>query len=569
VGVGHHVRRSGEPRAAQAVKREIKRMKVARWLSAAMTCAAFAGVARDAHAQAQGFALDTFDPSERGSDWFSVESLDLRGSWRPAIGVVMDGAYRPLVIYAPDGTVRDSVVRNQIFANAGATLVLWDRVRVGFNVPVAVFQDGHTGVLDGVTFSAPATPAVGDLRLGADLRLVGTYGEPFTLALGARVYVPTGERDNYTGDDAVRLDGRLEAAGDLGVFAYAARVGAQYRNLQDTVGGSPIGSQLLFGIAAGFRAFDHALIIGPEAYGATVVSNGATLFARQSTPIDAIVGAHLTFLRDFRIGGGVGPGLTRGFGSPEVRWLASLEWAPAEPAPAPAAEPVAADRDGDGIVDEDDACPDTPGVKTDDPKTNGCPPDRDGDGVIDSADACPDTPGVKTDDPKTNGCPDPDRDNDGIPNAADACPDVAGPSNADPKKNGCPQAYIQADQIKIRDQVKFATASAAIVPGKDSQDVLDAVEKILEQHPEIKEVRVEGHTDSTGAAAFNRTLSQHRAESVVKWLVKHGIDASRLSAQGFGLERPIDDNATDAGRRNNRRVEFHIVGGHTTPATDL
>jgi outer membrane protein OmpA-like peptidoglycan-associated protein len=580
-----------------------KRMKMARWLSAAMTCAALAGIAPDAQAQAHGFALDTFDPSERGSDWFSVESLDLRGSWRPAIGVVMDGAYRPLVIYAPDGTIRASVVRNQIFANPGATLVLWDHLRVGFNVPVAVFQDGHTGVLDGVTFSAPATPAVGDLRFGADLRLVGTYGEPFTLALGARVYVPTGERDNYTGDDAVRLDGRLEAAGDLGVFTYAARVGAQYRNLEETLGGSPIGSQLLFGAAAGFRAFDHALIIGPEVYGATVVSHGATLFARQSTPVDAILGAHITFLRDFRIGGGVGPGLTRGFGSPEVRWLASLEWAPAyaEPAPAPAAEPVPADRDGDGIVDENDACPDTPGVKTDDPKTNGCPPDRDGDGVIDSADACPDTPGVKTDDPKTNGCPpdrdgdgvidsadacpdtpglktddpktngcpDPDRDKDGIPNAADACPDVAGPSNADPKKNGCPQAYIQAGQIKIRDQVKFATASAAIVAGKDSQDVLDAVEKLLEQHPEIEQVRVEGHTDSTGSAAFNRTLSQHRAESVVAWLVKHGIDASRLTAQGFGPERPIDDNGTDAGRWNNRRVEFHIVGEHNAPATDF
>jgi outer membrane protein OmpA-like peptidoglycan-associated protein len=585
------------------VNREIKRMKMARWLSATMTCAALAGFARNARAQAQGFALDAFDPSERGSDWFSVESLDLRGSLRPAIGVVMDGAYRPLVVYAPDGTVRASVVRNQIFANPGAAIVLWDRLRLGVNDPVAVFQDGHTGVLDGVTFPAPATSSVGDLRFGADLRLVGTYGEPITLALGARVYVPTGERDNYTGDDAVRVDGRVEAAGDVGVFTYAARVGAEYRNLEDTVGGSPLGSQLLFGAAAGFRAFDRALIFGPEVYGATVVSHGATLFAKQSTPVDAIFGAHLTFLRDFRIGGGVGPGLTRGFGSPEVRWLASLEWAPAytEPAPPPAAEPVRADRDDDGILDEDDACPDTPGVKTndpktngcppdrdgdgvidsadacpdtpgvktDDPKTNGCPPDRDGDGVIDSADACPDTPGLKTDDPKTNGCPDPDRDKDGIPNDADACPDVAGPSNPDPKKNGCPQAYIQADQIKIRDQVKFATASAAIVPGKDSQDVLDAVEKILEQHPEIKQVRVEGHTDSTGSPALNRTLSQHRAESVVKWLVKHGIDGSRLTAQGFGPDRPIDDNSTDAGRRNNRRVEFHIVGEHNAPAMDL
>ncbi len=575
-------------------------MKTARWLAATMTCAACAGLARDARAQSQGFALDTFDPSERGSDWFSVESLDLRGNVRPAIGVVMDGAYRPLVIYAPDGTIRDSVVRNQIFANVGATLVLWDRLRVGFNLPVAVFQDGHGGTLDGVTFTPPSTPSVGDLRLGADLRLVGTYGEPFTLALGARVYVPTGQRDNYTGDGAVRLDGRLEAAGDLGVFTYAARVGAEYRNLEDTLGGSPIGSQLLFGVAAGFRAFDHALIIGPEVYGTTVVNNGAALFAKQSTPVDGLLGAHLTFLRDFRIGGGVGPGLTRGFGSPEVRWLASLEWAPAyaeapAPAPPPEAEP---DRDGDGVVDEDDACPDTPGLKTDDPKTNGCPPDRDHDGVIDSDDACPDTPGpktddpktngcppdrdhdgvidsddacpdtpgLKTDDPKTNGCPDPDRDKDGILNDVDACPDVAGPANTDPKKNGCPQAYIQSGQIKIRDQVKFATASAAIVPGRDSQDVLDAVEKLLEAHPEIKQVRVEGHTDNAGTAAFNRVLSQHRAESVVTWLVKHGIDRARLSARGFGPDRPIDDNSSESGRRNNRRVEFHIVGEDTSPS---
>ncbi len=578
-------------------------MKTARWLSAAMACAACIGLGREARAQAQGFALDTFDPSERGSDWFSVESLDLRGNVRPALGVVMDGAYRPLVIYAPDGSVRASVVRNQIFANVGGTLVLWDRLRVGFNLPVAVFQDGHTGVLDGVTYSPPSTPSVGDLRLGADLRLVGTYGDPFTLALGARVYVPTGQRDNYTGDNAVRLDGRLEAAGDLGVFTYAARVGAQYHNLEDTIGGSPIGSQLLFGAAAGFRAFDHALVIGPEIYGTTVFNNGASLFAKESTPVDAIFGAHLTFLRDFRIGGGVGPGLTRGFGSPELRWLASLEWAPAyaeaPPPPEPEVEPEPADRDGDGVPDANDACPDTagvktddpktngcppdkdgdgvpdsadacpdtPGVKTDDPKTNGCPPDKDGDGVLDSDDACPDTPGIKTDDPKTNGCPDPDRDKDGIKNDVDACPDVAGPANKDPKKNGCPQAYIKADQIKIRDQVKFATASAAIVPGQDSQDVLDAVEKLLEQHSEIKQVRIEGHTDSTGSAAFNRTLSQHRAESVVKWLVKHGIDASRLTAQGFGPDRPIDDNSTDAGRRNNRRVEFHIVGD-TTPTLD-
>jgi len=106
--------------------------------------------------------------------------------------------------------------------------------------------------------------------------------------------------------------------------------------------------------------------------------------------------------------------------------------------------------------------------------------------------------------------------------------------------------------------VKFATASAAIVRGKESEEVLGAVLKILTDHPELKAVRVEGHTDNQGAAAFNKKLSEQRAASVVRWLVQHGIDASRLSSEGFGFERPIDSNDSADGRKNNRRVEFHI-----------
>src|ERR1019366_6276042 len=120
-------------------------------------------------------------------------------------------------------------------------------------------------------------------------RLVGTYGEPFTLALGARFFIPTGQRDNYTGDGAVRLDGRLEIAVDLDIFTYAARAGVEYRNLDASLGGSPIGSQLLFGAAAGLRFFDHALVIGPEVYGATIISNGDAVFATRSTPLDGVL----------------------------------------------------------------------------------------------------------------------------------------------------------------------------------------------------------------------------------------------------------------------------------------
>jgi OOP family OmpA-OmpF porin len=111
--------------------------------------------------------------------------------------------------------------------------------------------------------------------------------------------------------------------------------------------------------------------------------------------------------------------------------------------------------------------------------------------------------------------------------------------------------------------VKFATASAAIVPGKQSEEVLSAVLKVLTDHPELKSVSVEGHTDNHGAPAFNKSLSEQRAASVVKWLVQHGVDASRLSSQGYGFERPIDSNDTEDGRKNNRRVEFHIDGSST------
>ena len=88
--------------------------------------------------------------------------------------------------------------------------------------------------------------------------------------------------------------------------------------------------------------------------------------------------------------------------------------------------------------------------------------------------------------------------------------------------------------------------------------ILEAVLGILTQHTEITHVRIEGHTDNVGGEAFNRKLSEGRAASVRAWLVKHGVDASRLTSAGFGQTRPVDSNDTEDGRRNNRRVEFHI-----------
>src|SRR5512139_3661686 len=97
---------------------------------AAMTAPAVA----QAQDQAETFALNRYEPSERGSDWFANESLDLRGHLRPALGVVGDWAYKPLVLYKDDEEYA-KIVEHQLFVHVGGSLVLWDRLRLGANLP--------------------------------------------------------------------------------------------------------------------------------------------------------------------------------------------------------------------------------------------------------------------------------------------------------------------------------------------------------------------------------------------------------------------------------------------------
>ncbi len=215
------------------------------------------------------------------------------------------------------------------------------------------------------------------------------------------------------------------------------------------------------------------------------------------------------------------------------------------------------DTDGDGIIDSEDACPTVKGVANADPKLHGCPPDRDGDGVLDAEDACPDIKGIKTSDPATNGCPG-DTDGDTIRDDKDACPNEKGKANQDPTKNGCPESVrVTETEVIILQQVQFDTSKATIK--KVSDPLLDEVAGVFKEHPELTKIEVQGHTDSKGVPAMNKTLSQQRAESVKKALVKRGIGEARLVPKGYGQDKPIGDNGTDEGRQKNRRVQFVIL----------
>ena len=230
------------------------------------------------------------------------------------------------------------------------------------------------------------------------------------------------------------------------------------------------------------------------------------------------------------------------------------------------------DNDGDGLPDAFDRCPESPEDVDGYQDADGCPDlDNDGDGIADLKDACPgaaeDRDGFQDED----GCPDPDNDGDGVPDHSDACPDT--PAGAVVDARGCPEPVAPVApepvaepvnepvaEIKgalILEGVHFLTGSAELAP--DSRVVLNGVARSLLAFPAVQ-IEIQGHTDSAGSAAYNEALSLRRAEAVRDYLVQQGVAASRLRAVGYGERFPIASNSTPAGQAENRRVEVHRIG---------
>lgn len=211
------------------------------------------------------------------------------------------------------------------------------------------------------------------------------------------------------------------------------------------------------------------------------------------------------------------------------------------------------DTDQDGIADSRDACMLEPEDKDGYLDDDGCPePDNDLDGIADAKDKCPnqaeDPDGYQDDD----GCPDEDNDSDTVADIYDECPNTPGqPSGARP---GCPNlVVVTAHEIRITQQIQFDFNKATIKPV--SYPILDAVRDVLTTNPKII-IEVQGHTDNAGQPAYNQKLSQQRADAVKAYLSSHGVDASRLVAKGYGMTQPLVPNNTEGNRALNRRVQF-------------
>lgn len=254
---------------------------------------------------------------------------------------------------------------------------------------------------------------------------------------------------------------------------------------------------------------------------------------------------------------------------PRVKGLAALNGCP--------------DSDGDGITDKSDDCPETAGIAA----LNGCP-DSDADGVADAKDKCPNEAGLLSND----GCPPADKDNDGIVDAEDACPNAAGskatagcpdrdgdgvadkddncPNRAGVAPSGCPRVTtstparsVETDKGIITERLNLVTKNLRFPSGSSNLDgaavaSLTEVLTLLRTYPSLR-ININGYTDSQGSEIANQQLSQSRARACYNYLVRQGIEASRLRARGYGETNPIASNRTAEGRYLNRRVEFIIV----------
>lgn len=235
---------------------------------------------------------------------------------------------------------------------------------------------------------------------------------------------------------------------------------------------------------------------------------------------------------------------------------------------------ISVDGDGDGVPDSSDQCPGTP--RATEVETTGCERDSDSDGVVNRLDQCPNSPpGAAV---GVSGCQR-DSDADGVPDATDRCPStlagvIVNPAGCEPdddrdtivnRLDSCPgtprDVRVDVHGCEILDVIKlpgvsFESNSDRLLPGTEM--LLEEVAATLRRHPDL-EIVVAGHTDSDGSAEHNLSLSARRAGTVRDFLISAGVAAGNLTAVGFGESEPVADNATAAGKSQNRRVELRVL----------
>jgi outer membrane protein OmpA-like peptidoglycan-associated protein len=186
--------------------------------------------------------------------------------------------------------------------------------------------------------------------------------------------------------------------------------------------------------------------------------------------------------------------------------------------------------------------------------------DRDGDGIPDAKDACPDEPEDKDLFQDEDGCPDLDNDGDGIPDTVDKCPNDPETINGVQDDDGCPDkgdalVMLSPERLELLESIQFDGAKL----GKKTGGLLGQIGATLRAHGEIARLRITVHVQPTTSPDKDQDLSDKRAAAIRDWLVQWGVDQKRLVPRGFGGTKPLVAPDQKGAAALNDRVELIIL----------
>jgi outer membrane protein OmpA-like peptidoglycan-associated protein len=547
-------------------------------------------------ADSRNFDLSVFHPTPATThETFMLQSADVgaNGDWVAA--ALFSYASNPLVITAPQGD--DAAIRTRSTIDVGGAYSFLGRFEAGLHMPF-YFQDGqavNTLAMPGIQ---PAKgSARGDLTLHGKMRLLRS--PKAILGAGATLTLPTATQGEFAGVETPT--GRVLGLATLMPaprVSLAANLGAVLRG-HETLQNVDQGSGITWGVGGSYRVLD-ALWVDAEMFGDVIPSakrEGGMSGRSTMTTVEWLAGVRYRLERRVNVGVAAGRGLSSGIGAPDLRGLFTLEVAPNAAAIGTVhGEPVhdTGDRDGDGVTNDVDKCPNEPEDRDMFDDADGCPdPDNDQDGLADADDKCPldaeDRDGFQDDD----GCPDKDNDEDGIPDAADKCPMVAedkdgyqdvdgcpdedndGDGLADAKdkcpndpetingnqdEDGCPDkgdslVVLSPDRLELLESIQFKGDKIQ----RSSSNVLGQIGATLRAHGEILRVRITSHVQPTGDDDRDQALTVKRAQAVRDWLVNFGISSARLEVRGFGGTKPLVSPSQKSAAMINDRLELVIL----------
>jgi len=565
--------------------------------------------------------IQQYKPVTDTHNFLLIHDAQLLPRMRPAFSVHLNYAVQPLEVHGL-GVQREFGIVDGLFGvDLTGAFAIFDWWEVGLHFPVTQLPLS-TEFISSSSLGGSAVPyGIGDLRIETRLRPLDPKKFPVGLAANLFLTLPTGTAAGYVGRGKPGGGLRVAVSQSWSRFHFAANLGYAFYP-RATIANLTTDDELTYGVGVGASIlvdrldvnleFDGSLTPGPnDKDGSERFGDGV------HSPLELLLSVRYKMSNGLSIHGGIGKGLTAGFGSPELRIVAGVSWAVFKPydrdkdglvEPEDKCPKDAEDADGfededgcpdedndqDGLPDVDDKCPDVAEdadgfedadgcpdedndadsvLDVDDPcplvpedrdgfeDEDGCPDeDNDQDGIVDADDACPMDAETFDNWEDEDGCPDPDNDADGILDSDDLCPDQPEVINGEKDEDGCPDDILAVrsnEQIVLLEKLYFASGRDRIL--RRSFGVLAAVAKVLTDNPDILQVRIEGHTDSKGRDSYNQQLSQRRAEAVMRRLISDGIGAGRLEATGYGESRPVADNDSDEGRERNRRVEFRIL----------